>query len=233
MTTEQIPQDQNLLTAAEESAAADQADNKQPDGSTADSDASKNSGDSGADGNAGELASHKRDLEAANATITELREQAAQVNLQAQIDRYKVANDAELAADQQAIEDGNLTAADATRKQKDREAKLSENIREAARKADEAMQLESRTLDNAILGRYGAAEKLAREHGLPVDDLMLDTSLQTEDQMRAKAIELAAEAKEKSRVGTEKFDAGQRGATSIDVNDMSAAEKVTYALSKQ
>tara|TARA_R110002167_G_scaffold82675_1_gene225452 strand:+ start:727 stop:1245 length:519 start_codon:yes stop_codon:yes gene_type:complete len=115
LTTEQTSQDQNLLTAAEQSAATGQADNKQPAGSQDNSAASENSGNSGANGNGGPD-TLRSELDAANSTIASLRDQASQANLQAQIDRVEAANQAELAADQQSIEDGNLTAADATQK---------------------------------------------------------------------------------------------------------------------
>lgn len=229
MTSQSTEQDQNLLTAAEESAAATQADNKQPGGSQGYFAASKNSGDSGANGN-GDPNTLRSELDAANTTIAALRDQASQSNLQAQIDRVEVANQAELAADQQAIEDGNLTAADATQKALNRQQNAQKAVEDIARNARNY----EHEIDQGLIARLGIAQEIAKEFdGVDADVLNLDTTLTTPEMMQNKAREIQLDHREANALGTENFDAGQRGATSIKVNDMSALEKVSAGLSKQ
>ena len=229
MTSQSTEQDQNLLTAAEESAAATQADNKQPGGSQDYSAASKNSGDSGANGN-GDPNTLRSELDAANTTIAALRDQASQSNLQAQIDRVAVASQAELAADQQAIEDGNLTAADATQRSLNRQQNAQKAVEDIARNTRNY----EREIDSGLIARLGVAQEIAKEFdGVDADVLNLDTTLTTPEMMQNKAREIQLDHREANALGTENFDAGQRGATSIKVNDMSALEKVSAGLSKQ
>ena len=180
MTTQSTEQDQNLLTAAEESAAAAQADNKQPGGSQDNSAASKNSGNSGANGN-GDPNTLRSELDAANSTIAALRDQASQSNLQAQIDRVEVANQAELAADQQSIEDGNLTAADATQKALNRRQNAQKAVEDIARN-NRGYQQE---VDQGLIARLGVAQEIAKEFdGVDADVLNLDTTLTTPEMMQ-------------------------------------------------
>ena len=229
MTSQSTEQDQNLLTAAEESAAATQADNKQPGSSQDYSAASKNSGDSGANGN-GDPNTLRSELDAANTTIAALRDQASQSNLQAQIDRIGVASQAELAADQQAIEDGNLTAADATQRSLNRQQNAQKAVEDIARNTRNY----EREIDSGLIARLGIAQEIAKEFdGVDADVLNLDTTLTTPEMMQNKAREIQLDHREANALGTENFDAGQRGATSIKVNDMSALEKVSAGLSKQ
>ena len=229
MTTQSTEQDQNLLTAAEQSAAAEQADNKQPAGSQDNSAASENSGNSGANGN-GDPNTLRSELDAANSTIAALRDQASQSNLQAQIDRVEAANQAELAADQQSIEDGNLTAADATQKALNRQQNAQKAVEDIARNARGYQQ----EVDQGLIARLGVAQEIAKEFdGVDADVLNLDTTLTTPEMMQNKAREIQLDQREANAVGTENFDAGQRGSASIEVNDMSALEKVSAGLSKQ
>ena len=229
MTTQSTEQDQNLLTAAEQSAAAEQADNKQPAGSQDNSAASENSGNSGANGN-GDPNTLRSELDAANSTIAALRDQASQSNLQAQIDRVEAANQAELAADQQSIEDGNLTAADATQKALNRQQNAQKAVEDIARNARGYQQ----EVDQGLIARLGVAQEVAAQYdGVDANVLNLDKTLTTPEMMQIKAREIQLDQREANAVGTENFDAGQRGSASIEVNDMSALEKVSAGLSKQ
>ena len=229
MTTQSTEQDQNLLTAAEQSAAAGQADNKQPAGSQDNSAASENSGNSGANGN-GDPNTLRSELDAANSTIAALRDQASQSNLQAQIDRVEAANQAELAADQQSIEDGNLTAADATQKALNRQQNAQKAVEDIARNARGYQQ----EVDQGLIARLGVAQEVAAQYdGVDANVLNLDKTLTTPEMMQIKAREIQLDQREANAVGTENFDAGQRGSASIEVNDMSALEKVSAGLSKQ
>lgn len=229
MTTEQTSQDQNLLTAAEQSAATGQADNKQPAGSQDNSAASENSGNSGANGNGGPD-TLRSELDAANSTIAALRDQASQSNLQAQIDRVEAANQAELAADQQSIEDGNLTAADATQKALNRQQNAQKAVEDIARNARGYQQ----EVDAGLIARLGVAQEIAAQYdGVDANVLNLDKTLTTPEMMQIKAREIQLDQREANAVGTENFDAGQRGSASIEVNDMSPIEKISAGLSKQ
>ena len=229
MTTEQTSQDQNLLTAAEQSAATGQADNKQPAGSQDNSAASENSGNSGANGNGGPD-TLRSELDAANTTIAALRDQASQSNLQAQIDRVEAANQAELAADQQSIEDGNLTAADATQKALNRQQNAQKAVEDIARNARGYQQ----EVDAGLIARLGVAQEIAAQYdGVDANVLNLDKTLTTPEMMQIKAREIQLDQREANAVGTENFDAGQRGSASIEVNDMSPIEKISAGLSKQ
>ena len=229
MTTEQTSQDQNLLTAAEQSAATGQADNKQPAGSQDNSAASENSGNSGANGNGGPD-TLRNELDAANSTIAALRDQASQSNLQAQIDRVEAANQAELAADQQSIEDGNLTAADATQKALNRQQNAQKAVEDIARNARGYQQ----EVDAGLIARLGVAQEIAAQYdGVDANVLNLDKTLTTPEMMQIKAREIQLDQREANAVGTENFDAGQRGSASIEVNDMSPIEKISAGLSKQ
>lgn len=229
MTTEQTSQDQNLLTAAEQSTATGQADNKQPAGSQDNSAASENSGNSGANGNGGPD-TLRSELDAANSTIAALRDQASQSNLQAQIDRVEAANQAELAADQQSIEDGNLTAADATQKALNRQQNAQKAVEDIARNARGYQQ----EVDAGLIARLGVAQEIAAQYdGVDANVLNLDKTLTTPEMMQIKAREIQLDQREANAVGTENFDAGQRGSASIEVNDMSPIEKISAGLSKQ
>tara|TARA_R110000824_G_scaffold132188_2_gene294477 strand:- start:238 stop:930 length:693 start_codon:yes stop_codon:yes gene_type:complete len=229
LTTEQTSQDQNLLTAAEQSAATGQADNKQPAGSQDNSAASENSGNSGANGNGGPD-TLRSELDAANSTIAALRDQASQSNLQAQIDRVEAANQAELAADQQSIEDGNLTAADATQKALNRQQNAQKAVEDIARNARGYQQ----EVDAGLIARLGVAQEIAAQYdGVDANVLNLDKTLTTPEMMQIKAREIQLDQREANAVGTENFDAGQRGSASIEVNDMSPIEKISAGLSKQ
>tara|TARA_R110002110_G_scaffold226950_1_gene441282 strand:- start:1073 stop:1765 length:693 start_codon:yes stop_codon:yes gene_type:complete len=229
LTTEQTSQDQNLLTAAEQSAATGQADNKQPAGSQDNSAASENSGNSGANGNGGPD-TLRNELDAANSTIAALRDQASQSNLQAQIDRVEAANQAELAADQQSIEDGNLTAADATQKALNRQQNAQKAVEDIARNARGYQQ----EVDAGLIARLGVAQEIAAQYdGVDANVLNLDKTLTTPEMMQIKAREIQLDQREANAVGTENFDAGQRGSASIEVNDMSPIEKISAGLSKQ
>jgi len=229
LTTEQTSQDQNLLTAAEQSAATGQADNKQPAGSQGNSAASENSGNSGANGNGGPD-TLRSELDAANSTIAALRDQASQSNLQAQIDRVEAANQAELAADQQSIEDGNLTAADATQKALNRQQNAQKAVEDIARNARGYQQ----EVDSGLIARLGVAQEIAAQYdGVDANVLNLDKTLTNPEMMQIKAREIQLDQREANAVGTENFDAGQRGSASIEVNDMSPIEKISAGLSKQ
>tara|TARA_R110002167_G_scaffold82675_1_gene225453 strand:+ start:1230 stop:1418 length:189 start_codon:yes stop_codon:yes gene_type:complete len=61
----------------------------------------------------------------------------------------------------------------------------------------------------------------------------LDKTLTTPEMMQIKAREIQLDQREANAVGTENFDAGQRGSASIEVNDMSPIEKISAGLSKQ
>ena len=76
-------------------------------------------------------------------------------------------------------------------------------------------------------------EEFAKEFGVDSDALMDDKGITSPDEMKLKARELSLDSREANTTGTERFDSGQRGATSSDLDNMSALEKVRSGLSNR
>lgn len=132
--------------------------------------------------------------------------------------------------DLRAVESGEITDGQAVQNQNNR--------REAVQ--GEQRQREQQYTNAAIYdrqvtaGRQLKAFELSQEHGVDMKVLMDDETL-TSVPLMAKAAEMIAKEKllderEAALVGTEKFDSGQVGSAGVNVDDMSAEEKIAWSL---
>jgi hypothetical protein len=80
------------------------------------------------------------------------------------------------------------------------------------------------------LGRIMAANDFAKQHGVDADTLISNKRLRTPDQMYAGALELALEKSKAGRTGTESYDSGRVSTSSASLDNMSAHEKIAWAL---
>ena len=109
------------------------------------------------------------------------------------------------AADARAVEDGEITEAEAaTRTQRRGQYAREESQRQRERGAHQQMLAQGEQV-----GRVLAANDLATEFGLKVDDLMKDDDLSNYTEMREKAWQLYKTKMDADKKGTEKFDSAQ------------------------
>jgi hypothetical protein len=214
---------QNLMTAAEESSSSsDSAQQQSAENQDVRNAASKNSGSKDGTGENSVLAQKDQ-------TINALRQQISRNALQAQIDRIETEAAKEAAADIAAVSDGEMTAEQAQTRADDRRNATRDKVTKAENAPDPEAIATNQLVNDALVAREGFAVRLGREFSVDIDALMDDQTLTNPDEMRAKAQELAQEA-EKNRTGSQTFDAGQRRAASLDVNDMDAMSKVRAGL---
>jgi hypothetical protein len=129
------------------------------------------------------------------------------------------------AVDAEAVEDGDITTEQAQQRSLRRENERQEQDRsnrtlEATRAASDQIMEKAEQA-----GRTLAAQDYAKEYGVDAGVLLKDSSIKTPEQMENKAMKLSI-AKNKG----ERFDSGQMGSRSVDVEKMSAMEKITAGL---
>ena len=109
------------------------------------------------------------------------------------------------AADARAVEDGEITTAEAADRAQRRVGYVNEERqRQRERAAHKAM------MDDAErIGRILAATDYAQEFGVAIDDLLKDESLTDSVKMREKAWQMYKAKTEANTKGTEKFDSAQ------------------------
>lgn len=213
---------QNLQTAAEESFSADDSGENQNFGSDVRNAASYTSGSK--DGNGANSESAK------DATINQLRQQISRTALQAQIDRIETEAARESSADLTAVSDGEMTAETAQDRANDRRNATKAKVEQASNYIPQQEQIAARLVNDALIAREGFSLRLAKEFGVDSDVLMDDQTLMNPDEMRLKARELQLDSRDANRTGSQNFDAGQRRAASLNVDEMDAMSKVRAGL---
>lgn len=211
---------QNLQTAAEESFSADDSGESQNLGTDVRNAASDTSGSNGDGANES----------AKDATINQLRQQISRTALQSQIDRIETEAASESSADLTAVSDGEMTAENAQTRADDRRNATRTKVDEAINLPLANEQATRNRVTDALLARDGYALRLAKEFGVDSEVLMDDQSITSPEEMRLKARELQLDGRDANRTGSQNFDAGQRRAASLDVNEMDAMSKVRAGL---
>jgi len=213
---------QNLMTAAEESLADAESAAMQTSQSTSDeSSASENSGSK--DGSVA-------NPDPRDATITALRTQLSSNALQAQIDRIESEADSESTADITAVSDGEMTVEDAQSRATERRTATRTKVTDAANEPIVAEQVTRDKVSDALMAREGFSLRLAKEYGVDSEVLMDDQTITSPEEMQLKAREMQIDQREGKRTGSQSFDSGQRRAASSNVDDMSPLEKVSAGL---
>lgn len=213
---------QNLQTAAEESFSADDSGENQNFGSDVLNAASDTSGSK--DGNGANSESAK------DATINQLRQQISRIALQAQIDRIEAEAASESSDDINAVSEGEMTAESAQTRAEDRRTATRTKVDEVINRPLANQRVQAGEVSLALLARDGYALRLAKEFGVDSEVLMDDQSITSPEEMRLKAREMQLDNRDANRTGSQNFDAGQRRAASLDVNDMDAMSKVRAGL---
>jgi len=213
---------QNLQTAAEESFSADDSGESQNLGTDVRNAASDTSGSK--DGNGATLESAK------DATINQLRQQISRNALQDQINRIETEAASESSADIIAVSDGEMTAENAQTRADDRRNATKNKVEDAANQAPQQEQVAAQLVNDALVAREGFAIRLSKEFDVDMEVLMDDQSLTNPDEMKIKAREIQLDSRDANRTGSQNFDAGQRRAASLNVNEMDAMSKVRAGL---
>ena len=221
MTTEKTT-DQELKTAAEASFSGEQDGENQPAAPETDSATSTSPGVTA------EFLQHQ--LSKKDETISALRDQAAQSALQAQIDALESENRNADIADSREVDSGEMSAEEAIQRSHQRQDAAKEKAQSLQQQSLAQEANETDYVNSALLARFSYAQEFAQEFGVDADVLMGDKAITSPDEMRLKARELSLDNREAEATGTERFDSGQRGAISSDLENMSALEKVRAGL---
>ena len=235
MTTEKPTEDQEPKTAAEQGESADATGDTDQSASIKPADtASGKPGENDGDGKDGgdEVSQLRDELKTKDETITRIQQETGRAALAAQIERLEADDRAADVEDLKSVEDGNLTTTDATKRIHERRDATQSKIESEETKVSDARTAATNAVNNALIARLGYAQGYAKEFGIDVDVLNDDTTLTTPDEMRMKARELQLDERDKKATGSDKFDSGQRGAASLDVDKMDAMEKIRAGVGK-
>ena len=214
---------QELMTAAEESSSSgDSGENQNLGANDVRNAASESSGSKNGGGANSESAK--------DATITQLRQQLSRNALQQQIDRIETEAASESSADITAVSDGEMTAETAQTRADDRRNATRDKVDEIVNIAPQEEAVARQLVSDALVAREGFAIRLAKEFGVDMESLMDDQTLMNPDEMRLKARELQLDARDGNRTGSQSFDSGQKRAASLNVNEMDAMSKVRAGL---
>ena len=224
MTTEKTT-DQELKTAAESSFSDGQDGENQPAAPETDPATSTSPGVT--------AEFLQQQLSKKDETISALRDQAASSALQAQIDALESENRNADIADSREVDSGEMSAEEAIQRSHERQDTTKEKVQGLEQQTQEQEANATDYVNSALLARFSYAQEFAKEFGVDPDALMDDKGITSPDEMKLKARELSLDSREANTTGTERFDSGQRGATSSDLDNMSALEKVRSGLSNR
>ena len=215
MTTEKTT-DQELKTAAEASFSDGQDGENQPAAPETDPATSTSPGVT--------AEFLQQQLSKKDETISALRDQAAQSALQAENRNADI-------ADSREVDSGEMSAEDAIQRSHERQDAAKEKAQGLQQQSQEQEANATDYVNSALLARFSYAQEFAKEFGVDPDVLMDDKGITSPDEMKLRARELSLDSREAESTGTERFDSGQRGAISSDLDNMSALEKVRAGLS--
>jgi len=225
LTTERTVEDQELKTAAESSFSAGPDGDSQP--PVPDSDPATST----SPGIPSELL--QQQLAQKDETISALRSQAAQAAMETQIQGLETENRTADLADSREVENGEMSADEATKRAHERQDAAKEKVQSFQQQSQTEEQAQADYVNSALLARYSYAHEYAKEFGVDPDALMDNKEISSPEEMKLKARELSLDTREAESTGTERFDSGQRGAMSSDIENMSPLEKVRSGLTSR
>jgi len=161
-----------------------------------------------------------------------LRQALAQYALNDEIRRAQADEDHYAAADQQMIEQGQLTSQEASQRSQERANQRGQRIRSQQQQMQMASQAQMIQTKGEQIGRIIAAQDIAEKFGVKADDLIRDASLTTPQLMQAKAREMQLDAREAKMKGYESYDTGRGAGRGPDLNKMSPSELTSLAYSE-
>tara|TARA_Y100000310_G_scaffold344928_1_gene460561 strand:+ start:2122 stop:2769 length:648 start_codon:yes stop_codon:yes gene_type:complete len=154
--------------------------------------------------------------------IGELGAKVQQYQLNEEMRQAREAETTQQNADLQAVEDGQMTAVDASQR-------ASRRVQEAVSNRQDAESLKSLIEETGKMGRFKEAQSLAKEFKLTPEEaetLENDLALTSPTEMRV-AADRTAVAKERAALkGTENFDSSTVGTRGSSVDEMSSQEKI-------
>ena len=159
--------------------------------------------------------------------IVEANNISGRLAMELTTERAQRAENTARAADARLVEDGDLTQEAANERARTRQV----NMQQAQSIQQREAQLQQAYGQAEDSLRIVAADELAKEHGVELKALLVDPNM-TPQQMESKARELALDKREDALKKSETFDGGggASGAGSGSIANMSAEEKIAYAL---
>lgn len=154
--------------------------------------------------------------------IAQIREQMAQVSMQAEIQKMQRAEIQAKAQDQKEVNEGTITPSDAAQREQARtqQGQLQQKI------VQQTQMLRQMAEQSEQYGKFLASQDFGKKYDLTpeqVTELLEDKELKTPGDMEAKAASLALEKVrgelKKSKEKPEKFDQGQKGGGEVLTED--------------
>jgi len=161
--------------------------------------------------------------------VNQLQQQRAEEQMRQQIADVEGRAQAE---DRRAVEDGEITEAQARDRTQKRLTDYRQEIQQRQALAEGEARLAQVNAAVQVRARYELAGLFADEYGVDAKVLLGDKSITTGPQMEIKAARLAADAAKAAQKGSETFDSGQQGSAGPGqaVNDLDGIGKINYAL---
>jgi hypothetical protein len=170
------------------------------------------------------------ELSAKDMENARLREAVAAQALESQIAQVEGYEAQQKAADKAAIDAGDITDEEATKRERFR----LDDYRQRAEHQHLTSTLQQMVVEGDHLGRALMAEQMARKYRVDGVTLFKDASLTTRAQMEVAAKEQRVTKRESDleagRTGNQVFSSNLRGGGGAAIDNMSAEEKIRYAL---
>lgn len=162
----------------------------------------------------------------------DLRRAYAQQAMQQELARMEAIEARQQAQDRQAVEDGDITSAEASSRQQQRQ-QAEHQKRVGQQQLVAANQI---TAEAEQYGRILAARDYGEKYGVNPTELLNDKGLTSPPLMEAKAAKIALEKTQgqlkAAKQGSETFDAGVMGNVGASIENMSPEEKISHALAR-
>jgi hypothetical protein len=154
----------------------------------------------------------------------------AQERMQNQIARAEAAEAQYNNQDLRAVDEGTMTMEQAGQRATQRKEAVKTYLGNQQAQEQQMASYNAMAQQAEQLGRIMAANDFAKQYSVDADTLIGNAELKTPDQMRAGALELALEKSKASSTGTESYDSGRVSTSSPSLDNMSAQEKISWAL---
>ena len=154
----------------------------------------------------------------------------AQERMQTQITRAEATETQYNNQDLRAVDEGTMTMEQAGQRATQRKEAVKTYLGNQQAQEQQMASYNAMSQQAEQLGRIMAANDFAKQYSVDADTLIGNEGLKTPDQMRAGALELALEKSKASSTGTESYDSGRVSTSSPSLDNMSAQEKITWAL---
>jgi hypothetical protein len=132
--------------------------------------------------------------------------------------------------DLRSVDEGTMTSEQAGQRAAQRKEAVKSYIGNQQAQEQQTASYNAMAQQGEQLGRIMAANDFAKQYSVDADMLISNKDLRTPDQMRAGALELALEKSKAGRTGTESYDSGRVSTSSASLDNMSAQEKIAWAL---